>query len=85
MRRITLICCYATLLAACGTQSANHFDLTRERLACARVGIAPGDDAFSQCVVNRDQSLSAASVPCANPEVDYCPATWPPSYAGRSN
>ena len=85
MPRITLICAFATLLAACGTQSANHLDLARERLACAGVGIARSDAAFSQCPVNLDQSPSAASTPCANPDVDYCPPTWPPSYAGRSN
>jgi hypothetical protein len=84
MSRIVLICALAALLAACGIKSANHLDLARERLACGDVGIAPGDAAFNQCVVNLDQSLSAASAPCVNPDVDYCPATWPPSDTGRN-
>ena len=84
MSRIILICAFAALVAACSIKSADHSDLARERPACGSVGIAAGDAAFNQCVVNLDQSQSAASAPCANPDVDYCPATWPPSATGHN-
>jgi hypothetical protein len=57
MSRIMLICFFATLLAACGTQSPGQTALAQERLACAEVGIDPGSPAFGQCVGDLDQSL----------------------------
>lgn len=58
MPRIILICSFAALLAACGTQSANRTAFVQARLACADVGIDPGDPIFGQCVADLDQSLS---------------------------
>jgi hypothetical protein len=57
MSRIALICSFAALLAACGTQSASQSDWAKARLACADVGIAPGSGAFGQCVVDLYYSL----------------------------
>jgi hypothetical protein len=57
MLRIILISSLAALLAACGTQSAGQPALTQERLACAEVGIEPGNAAFGQCAVDLEQSL----------------------------
>jgi hypothetical protein len=58
MSRLILICVFAALLAACGTQSPDQTALARERLACADVGLDPGDRGFDQCVDDLDQSLS---------------------------
>ncbi len=63
MSRIILICSFAALLAASGTQSANAIESASQaawaqaRLACADVGIAPGSGAFSQCVLDLYYSL----------------------------
>jgi len=57
MTRILLIFSVASLLAACGTQSAEHSNWDKARLACADVGIAPGSGGFDQCVFNLYYSL----------------------------
>ena len=63
MSRIILICSVAALLAGCGTQSAdaihsaNQDTWAHASLACADVGIAPGSDAFSQCVADLRDSV----------------------------
>jgi hypothetical protein len=63
MSRIILICFFAALLAAGGSQGANAFASANQtawaqaRLACADVGIDPGNAAFDQCVVDLYYSL----------------------------
>jgi hypothetical protein len=57
MSRIAITCCFAALLASCGTMSANNIDWEHARLACADVGIEPGSSAFDQCVSNLYVSL----------------------------
>jgi hypothetical protein len=57
MSRITLICFFAALLAACGTENHAQTALAQERLACANVGIDPASPAFGQCVGDLDLSL----------------------------
>jgi hypothetical protein len=53
-----LICSFAVLMAAAGSQSANAFESARQSgwaqagFACADVGIAPGSGDFNQCVFN---------------------------------
>jgi hypothetical protein len=65
MSRITLISPFATLLAACGIQSAdaiqsaNQSAWAQESLACADVGIDPGSTIFNQCVADLHNSLWA--------------------------
>ena len=56
MSRITLICFFAALLAACGTESPAQTALAQERLACANIGIDPASPAFGQCVGDLDLS-----------------------------
>ncbi len=58
MSRIILICVFAALLAACGSQGPDQTALARERLACADVGLDPDGSSFDQCVDDLDQSLS---------------------------
>jgi hypothetical protein len=58
MSRIILICVFAALLTACGTQNPDQTALARERLACADVGLDPDGPGFDQCVDDLDQSLS---------------------------
>ena len=66
MSRIILISSFAALLAGCGTQStdaiqsASQDTWAKANLACAEVGIAPGNDAFSQCVTDLHDSVWAA-------------------------
>jgi hypothetical protein len=66
MSRIILISSFAALLAACGTQSADAIQnadrdtWSQAALACADVGIAPGGDAFRQCVADLHDSVWAA-------------------------
>jgi hypothetical protein len=57
MSRITLTCCFAALLGACTSLSANRIDWEHARLACADVGIDPGSSAFGTCVSNLYYSL----------------------------
>jgi hypothetical protein len=63
MSRIALICSFAAVLAASGTQSANATESANQaawaqtRLACADVGITPGSGAFGQCVLDLYYSL----------------------------
>jgi hypothetical protein len=63
MSRIILIGSFAALLAASGTHNANAVESANQtaweqaRLACADVGIAPGNDIFGQCVVDLYYSL----------------------------
>jgi len=63
MSRLILISSFAALLAGCGTQSADAVQSAdrdtwaKASLACADVGIAPGSDAFSQCVADLHNSL----------------------------
>jgi hypothetical protein len=61
MSRIVLICSVAALLAAGGTQSVNAAQSAwgKESLACAAVGIDPGNPAFNQCVADLQHSLWA--------------------------
>jgi hypothetical protein len=61
MSRIVLICSFAALLAASGTQSANAAQSAwgKESLACAAVGIDPGNPAFNKCVADLHRSLWA--------------------------
>lgn len=66
MSRIILISSFAALLAGCGTQSADVIQRADQdtwahaSLACADVGVAPGSDAFSQCVADLHDSVWAA-------------------------
>ncbi|HEX3524548.1 MAG TPA: hypothetical protein VHT52_20965 [Stellaceae bacterium] len=66
MSRIILISSVAALLAGCGTQSADAVQSAdrdtwaHANLACADVGIAPGSDAFNQCVADLHDSVRAA-------------------------
>ena len=66
MSRMILISSFAALLAACGTQSADAIQSgdrdtwSQATLACADVGIAPGSDAFRQCVADLHDSVWAA-------------------------
>jgi hypothetical protein len=65
MSRIILISSFAGLLAACGTPSASDYQSAaqntraQEALACADVGITPGSDFFSRCVIDLHNSLWA--------------------------
>ena len=65
MSRIILISSFAALLAGCGTQSADAIQRADQdtwahaSLACADVGIAPGSDAFRQCVADLHDSVWA--------------------------
>jgi hypothetical protein len=61
MSRIVLICSFAALLAASGTQSVNATQSAwgKDSLACAAVGIDPGSPAFDQCVADLHHSLWA--------------------------
>ena len=52
MSRIVLICCFAALLGSCVASSAGNIDWEHARLACADVGIAPGNFIFDRCVSN---------------------------------
>jgi hypothetical protein len=56
MSRIALTCCFAALLASCGTLKVNN-DWAQARLACADVGIEPGSSSFDQCVADLYYSL----------------------------
>ena len=66
MSRTVLICSLVTLLAACGTQNiaaterADQDAWTRANMACAYVGIAPGNASFNQCANDLQNSLWAA-------------------------
>jgi hypothetical protein len=65
MSRIILISSFVVSLAACGTQDT--FDIgrmgktvvTKERLACANLGIDPGSPVFRDCVADLHHSLWA--------------------------
>jgi hypothetical protein len=63
MSHVILICCFAALLGAGSTHSANAIESASQtawaqaRLACADVGIAPGSGAFGQCVFDLYYSL----------------------------
>ena len=61
MSRIVLICSFAALLTASGTQSVNATQSAWEKdsLACAAVGIDPGSPAFNKCVADLHHSLWA--------------------------
>jgi hypothetical protein len=66
MSRIVFTCSLVTLLAACGTQNiasierADQDAWTRANVACAYVGIAPGNASFNQCANDLQNSLWAA-------------------------
>lgn len=66
MSRTALTCSCVILLAACGTQNiasierADRDAWTRANIACAYVGIAPGNATFNQCATDLQQSLWAA-------------------------
>jgi hypothetical protein len=55
--RIILISVFGVLLAACSTEMPAQTASTRERLACADVGIGRGSPAFAQCAATLDASL----------------------------
>ena len=57
MSRIALIGAFAALLGSSGAASANQADWSQARLACADVGIAPGNGAFDQCVFDLYYSI----------------------------
>ena len=61
MSRIILICSLAALLMGGGCanaiKNASQTDWGQPRLACADVGIDPGNPAFGQCVVDLYYSL----------------------------
>ena len=65
MSRMILIFSVACLLAACGTPSATDYQSAaqnsraQEGLACADVGISPGSDFFSRCVIDLHNNLWA--------------------------
>ena len=62
MSRIALICCFAVLLASCGSISSGvaNVDIEHARQACAYLGITPGSSVFDQCSTNLYLSLSTA-------------------------
>jgi hypothetical protein len=66
MSWIILISLFGALLAGCGTQSADPVQKADEdtwahaRQACAEVGIDPGSDTFSQCVVDLHDTVWGA-------------------------
>ena len=66
MSRFVLICCFAAMLAATGTQnvdaaqSAYKSAWMHDNLACADLGIDPGSPVFSRCVADLHHSLWAA-------------------------
>ena len=66
MSRAVLTCSLVTLLAACGTQNiasierADQDAWTRANMACAYLGIAPGNASFNQCATDLQNSLWAA-------------------------
>jgi hypothetical protein len=57
MFRIALTGCCGVILGSCTIASANKIDWEHARLACADVGISPGNSAFNQCVTNLYDSL----------------------------
>ena len=52
MLRIVLICCVTVVLGSCVNSSAGNIDWEHARLACADLGIAPGNSIFDRCVEN---------------------------------
>jgi len=60
MSQIVLTCCFAALLGSCAVPNAQQSDWARARLACADVGIDPGNSAFNQCVADLYYSVSDA-------------------------
>ena len=61
MLRILLIGSFVAALAAGGSQEVNATESgwTKEKLACAAVGIDPGSPAFDKCVADLHHSLWA--------------------------
>ena len=66
MSRSVLKCSLAILLAGCGTQNiasierADQDAWTRASMACAYVGIAPGNADFNQCAADLQHAVWAA-------------------------
>jgi hypothetical protein len=55
MSRILSTCSFLLLLGACAGAPISHQsedDWAKARLACADVGIAPGNSVFDECVFN---------------------------------
>jgi hypothetical protein len=62
MSRVVLTRCFAALLGCCVKPSAANIDWEHARLACADVGIDPGNSLFDRCVANLYHSLWAQSL-----------------------
>ena len=56
MTRIILFSAVGVFLAACSA-APYQTPMARARLACADVGVGPGDAALAQCAANLDASL----------------------------
>jgi len=48
-------------LAACAGPSNSQIQLAQEQHSCAALGVAPGSQAFDQCVGNLDASMFEAN------------------------
>jgi hypothetical protein len=57
MSRIIFVCAFAALVAACDTETGNEANLSPERLACAELGVDPGNAAFDRCASDLKASL----------------------------
>ena len=57
MSRVVLTFCFAALLCSCVNPSAANIDWEHARLACADVGIDPGNSLYDRCVANLYHSL----------------------------
>lgn len=57
MSRVTFLCVLAGLLGACAAPQPTETALTKQRLACAAIGLDPGSTLFDSCVFDLGQSL----------------------------
>ena len=62
MSRIALICCFAVILASCGSirSGVANVDIEHARQACAYLGITPGSSVFAECSRNLYLALTTA-------------------------
>jgi hypothetical protein len=59
--RLVAVSCLFLVLAACAGPSNSQVQLAQEQHSCAALGLAPGSQAFGQCVGNLDASIFEAN------------------------
>jgi len=63
MTRLFIVVFCTALLPACAAVDADQAQASKERLACADVGLTPGSPSFGQCVADLRETLWADENP----------------------